>query len=287
MSRPLRIEFPGAVYHITSRGNARQDIFLNDGDRSTFLSVLASVVEKYNWICHAYCLMDNHYHLLLETLDPNLSLGMRQLNGVYTQTFNKRQQRVGHVFQGRFKSILVEKESYLLELCRYIVLNPVVAGMVRHPDNYLWSSYGHCARGNMQSDFLTSSWILAQFDEKMDVARRKYCDFVAEGLSTKPEKPWEKLVGQFILGNESFVTQIKELLQPEKLCHEIPKEQRYSGRPTLAELFAEKDIDKKIRNSLVCTAHRSYGYTQKAIADHLGIHYTTVSRIVSVSLDKI
>ena len=103
MSRPLRIEFPGAVYHITSRGNARQDIFLNDGDRSTFLNILASVVEKYNWICHAYCLMDNHYHLLLETLDPNLSLGMRQLNGVYTQTFNKRQQRVGHVFQGRYK----------------------------------------------------------------------------------------------------------------------------------------------------------------------------------------
>ena len=114
MTRPLRIEYPGAIYHITSRGNARERIFLEDADRLIFLEVLGSVVKKYNWLCHAYCLMDNHYHALIETPDPNLSLGMRQLNGVYTQSFNRRQSRVGHVFQGRYKSILVQKMSIYL-----------------------------------------------------------------------------------------------------------------------------------------------------------------------------
>ena len=130
MARPLRIEYPGAVYHVTARGNAQQAICKDDGDRYLFLEVFASTIRRHNWLCHAYCLMDNHYHLLLETPDPNLFLGMRQLNGVYTQRYNRLHSRVGHLFQGRFKSIVVEKESYLLELCRYVVLNPVAAHMV-------------------------------------------------------------------------------------------------------------------------------------------------------------
>ena len=141
MARPLRIEYSGAVYHVTSRGNGRADIFLEDSDREAFIDVLAKTVEKYNWLCHAFCLIDNHYHLIIETPDPNLSLGMRQLNGVYTQTFNRVHSRVGHVFQGRYKAILVEKGSHLLELCRYVVLNPVRAGMVSKPDAWRWSSY--------------------------------------------------------------------------------------------------------------------------------------------------
>src|SRR5713226_6360530 len=118
MARPLRIEYPGAVYHLTSRGNARKKIFLNDSDRDEFLATLGWVVERFGWRCHAYCLMDNHFHLLIETPQPNLSLGMRQLNGVYTQRFNRRHKRVGHLFQGRFKAILVERDSYLLALAR-------------------------------------------------------------------------------------------------------------------------------------------------------------------------
>jgi REP element-mobilizing transposase RayT len=114
MARPLRIEYPGAVYHVTSRGDARRKIFMDDSDRQQFLNILGSTIGKYNWLCHAYCLMDNHYHLLIETPDPNLSLGMRQLNGVYTQFFNRHSKRPGHVFQGRFKAILVDKESHLL-----------------------------------------------------------------------------------------------------------------------------------------------------------------------------
>lgn len=141
MSRPLRIEFTGALYHATSRGDGREVIFLGDEDRYLFLDVLSEVVRGFNWAIHAYCLMDNHYHLLIETSEGNLSKGMRQLNGVYTQRFNRRHGRVGHVFQGRYKAILVQKESYLLELARYVVLNPVRARMVRTPDQWPWSSY--------------------------------------------------------------------------------------------------------------------------------------------------
>ena len=131
MARPLRLEYEGAVYHVTSRGNARQDIYLVDPDRELFLSVLGNTVERFSWLCHAYCQMSNHYHLLIETPEANLSRGMRHLNGVYTQAFNRRHMRSGHILQGRFKAIVVEKESHLLELARYVVLNPVRARMVR------------------------------------------------------------------------------------------------------------------------------------------------------------
>ncbi len=140
MARQLRIEYPGAIYHVTSRGNARSMIYADDKDREDFLRILALVVERYQWLCHAYCLMGNHYHLLIETPEGNLSKGMRQINGVYTQSYNRRHQRVGHLFQGRFKAILVEKESYLLQLCRYIVRNPVAANLCQSVDQWPWSS---------------------------------------------------------------------------------------------------------------------------------------------------
>ena len=141
MARPLRIEFPGALYHLTSRGDGREDIYRGDGDRRMFLSLLADVCERFNWWGHAYCLMANHYHLLMETPDANLAKGMRQLNGVYTQHCNGVHGRCGHVFQGRYKAILVQKETYLTELARYIVLNPVRAGMVSRAEDWPWSSY--------------------------------------------------------------------------------------------------------------------------------------------------
>jgi putative transposase len=142
MARPLRLEFPHAVYHLTGRGNARQRIVVDDEDRRRFLTTLAHVIDRYGWLCHAYCLMDNHYHLLIETPRPTLSRGMRQLNGVYTQAFNRWHHRVGHLFQGRFKAILVEKETHLLELCRYVVLNPVRAKLVAHPGSGLGAVIG-------------------------------------------------------------------------------------------------------------------------------------------------
>lgn len=140
MSRPLRIEFPDALYHVTARGDRRENIFEDDVDRRVFLDTFSQVVTQFNWLCYAWCLMGNHYHLLIQTPDGNLSSGMRQLNGVYTQASNRRHQRVGHVFQGRFKAILVDSDAYLLELARYVVLNPVRAGMVEGAQDWPWSS---------------------------------------------------------------------------------------------------------------------------------------------------
>ena len=125
MARPLRLELSGGVYHVTSRGDRREDIYLSDADRGMWLGVFAEVCERFNWVCHAWCLMSNHYHILVETPEANLAQGMRQLNGVYTQRFNRSHDRVGHVFQGRYKAIMVERDSYLLELARYVVLNPL------------------------------------------------------------------------------------------------------------------------------------------------------------------
>lgn len=282
MARPLRIEYPGAVYHITSRGNARQDIYIDDADRKLFLDVLTATVLKYNWICYAYCLMGNHYHLMIETPDPNISLGMRQLNGVYTQHFNRKHSRVGHVFQGRFKAILVEKESYLLELCRYIVLNPVAAGIVSRPEDYSWSSFNFTAKAGRHPDFLSTEWLLRQFAKKKKEGRKRYRRFVTDKVSDDFENPWKNLTGSIILGRDKFIAEIRDLLEEKQDSAEIPKQQRYFGRPSLKTLFAVWDpLDKNKRNSVIHQAHILHGYTLKDIGTHLGIHYTTVSRVIT------
>ncbi len=143
MSRPIRIGFSGAFYHVTARGNRRESIFDDDIDREKFLEINGQVIEDFNWICHAYCLMTNHYHLLIETTDGNLSKGMRQLNGILPRhlTSNRHHQRGGNLFQVRYKAILVDADAYLMELIRYVVLNPVRAVMVDHPRMWRWSSY--------------------------------------------------------------------------------------------------------------------------------------------------
>ena len=281
MARPLRIEYPGAVYHVTSRGNARERIFLDDADRRAFLEDLGQVVEKYNWLCHAYCLMDNHYHLLVETPDPNLSLGMRQLNGVYTQGFNRRHQRVGHVFQGRYKAILVEKNEHLLELCRYIVVNPVRACMVSEPRKWIWSSYQSTAYAGKIPEFLAVDWILGQYAKNKTEARKAYRKFVAAGVQRNEESPWQKLAGRMVLGGAEFVADIQSRLSEAKEIGEIPRAQRFPGRPPLAALFLQQEMQEKAaRNKGIETAHMLYGYTLKEIADQLHIHYTTVSKVV-------
>ena len=151
MARPPRLEFAGALYHITLQGDRREDIVETDDDRSLFLSVFSDVCERHNWRCHAYCLMSNRYHLLVETPDANLSKGMRQLNGVHTQNFNRAHSRTGCVFQGRYKAILHDKHRYLLELARYIVLNPVRVGMVRSANAWPWGLALHCSISCRQS----------------------------------------------------------------------------------------------------------------------------------------
>lgn len=267
MARPLRIEYPGAVYHITTRGNTRQEVFLDDADREKFLEVLEQVIGRFNWLCHAYCLMSNHYHLLIETVDPTLSRGMRQLNGVYTQAFNHWHDRVGHVFQGRYKAILVEKEAYLLELARYIVLNPVRAELVKDPGDWEWSSYCATAGLSESPSFLTTDWILNQFANTREEAQRFYRRFVSEGMGSSP---WGELKGQIYLGSDKFIESIPK--SPTEL-NEVPRLQRMVNRSLLSEVFSSAAEDEGILK-----AYRDCGYTMREIAKFLGVHYATVSR---------
>jgi REP element-mobilizing transposase RayT len=237
MSRPLRLAFSGALYHVTSRGDNRKTIYCDEDDFDLFLSVLNDVCEQYNWVIHAYCLMTNHYHLLVETPDANLSKGMRQLNGVFTQKINKKHHRVGHLFQGRYKSILVDKDAYLLELCRYIVLNPVRAKMVDSPSQWIWSNW-HYMVGNMTSPpWLATDSILSLFSHNRKDAIKEYSEFVfsGEGISI-----WENLRHQVFLGNDEFVEKYQSL-QDELNgdLKEIPLKQRNQWGQVLPFAFFE------------------------------------------------
>lgn len=279
MARPLRIEFAGAVYHVTSRGNGRQKIFFDEQDNRKFLELFGKTLERFNWICHAYCLMVNHYHLMIETPDANLSKGMHHLNATFCQAHHKRHDTVGHLFQGRFKAIVVDRESYLLELARYVVLNPVRAGLVARPEDWSWSSYRATAGlpVSEESEFLTTSWLLGQFGPDETTARRRYLDFVSSGIGL--DSPWPQLQSQLFLGKETFIDKIKDAIPEKTAVKEIPKLQRYANRPQLKEIFADWKIKKK-RDEAIVASHVTYGYEQKEIANFLGIHYTTVSHVI-------
>ena len=280
MARPLRLEFAGALYHVTSRGDRQDDIYECDEDRLAFLSILADVCKTYNWVCHAYCLMDNHYHLLIETPDANLSKGMRQLNGVYTQTFNRSHKRVGHVFQGRYKAIHVERESYLLELARYIVLNPVRARMVHEAQDWPWSSYRMTISQAPSEPWVNTEWLLASFAKRKKIAIRKYKEFVADGKNQP--SPWEKLRNQVFLGKDEFVEDMHKLIDGEKELSEIPSSQRRASPLELSDYEAQANS----RDEAICMAYKSGGYTQKQIGDFFGLHYAQISRIVKQAKSK-
>jgi len=275
MSRPLRIEFAGALYHVTSRGNRQEAIYLNDSDRQDFLSILKQVQERFNWLIHAYCLMDNHYHLLVETPDSNLSQGMRQLNGVYTQTTNKTHGKVGHVFQGRYKAILIQKESYLLELARYIVLNPVRARMVRNAKTWLWSSYRDTAGYRQTPEWLTTEWLLSAFGKYKLSAIEKYRKFIEEGKNQP--SPWGNLRNQVFLGSEKYVEDIWTKIDTGKDLSEIPKSQRRVIPEPL--IYYRKHAIS--RNEAIINAYASGGYNMKVIGDYFGLHYSRVSRLIT------
>jgi putative transposase len=208
MSRPLRIECAGAIYHITSRGDRREAIYLDDGDRQMWLDVLAQVCTRFNWRCYAWCMMDNHYHFIAETIEGNLSQGMRQLNGVYTQKVNRKHDRVGHVFQGRYKAVLVERNSYLMELSRYVVLNPVRAHMVNDVDEWPWSSYAAMTGVQTPPAWLETDWLLGRFAKSRPLAINAYKDFVREGAGLPPI--WGNLTQQMYLGSDGFVEEMQK-----------------------------------------------------------------------------
>ncbi|UHD14462.1 transposase [Thiocapsa bogorovii] len=223
MARPLRLEFSGALCHVTLRGNERCSIFLGEVDkvRAALLDVVAGTCKRFSWICHAYCFMSDHHPLLVEMPDAAPSKVMRQLNGIYTQHVNPTHGRVRHLFQGRFKAILVERESYLLELASYAVLNLVRAGMVRTPGEWPWSGYLATAGETPAPEFVATDRLLRAFAETRDDAVVRYRRFVAEGIGAAGRRMDFK--GQIYLGSEPFVALVQALIDPNRQLQEIPK----------------------------------------------------------------
>ncbi len=276
MVRPIRIEAPGGVYHITSRGNAKQTIFRDAVDYRCFFSILGDVAGDCGWQCYAYCLMPNHYHLVLMTPSGALSRGMRQINGVYAQRFHCRHASVGHVFQGRFKSILVDREAYLLEVCRYVVLNPVRAGLVRECGDWRWSSYLATLGRDPKPSFLASEWLLGQFARSPARARTAFVRFVEDGL--KATSPLENIRGGVFLGNEAFVSGFSAQLARKRAERDFPRVQRHADRPPLSEILRATGGSPRTGRQ-IAEARERWGYTITEIARYLHLHRNTVAAL--------
>lgn len=273
MTRPLRLEFSGAIYHVTSRGDRREDIYLTDEDRQDWLEVLRQTCERFNWVVHAWCQMSNHYHLLLETVDGNLSRGMRQLNGQYTQRFNQHHQLVGHLFQGRYKAILVQRETYLLELVRYVVLNPLRARMVESLSDWPWSSFPQILGQAPAPSWLDIDWTLSHFNQSRSQARAAYAEFVMAGRGLP--SPLAHTRHQLILGEDAFVEKHRQPVSSDTL-REISKAERRA----IATSLATFQTSYPIRDEAMARAYLTGAYTMAEIAAFFNVHYMTVSRAV-------
>ena len=232
MARPLRLEFAGATYHVTSRGNERRDIFYCDADREKFLMLLAATARRFGWSISAWVLMTNHFHLVVQTPLPNLSRGMHWLNGTYAAWLNTRHQRCGHLFQGRFHSVLIEKERYFSNVLRYVVLNPVRAGLVARPDEYRWSSYRATAGLDNGPDWLDIDAALAAFDGCRETATAAYRQFVLEMIGLH-DPLWQELVNGVFLGGEDWAKKMRHQVESKPRSTDHPKSHRSVGRPKM------------------------------------------------------
>jgi putative transposase len=282
MARPLRIEFPGALYHVTSRGDRREPIFDDDEDRRALLSVVAQAVQRFEASVLAYCLMDNHYHFVLHTRRANLSPLMRQINGVYSQAYNRRHDKAGHVFQGRFKAILVDRDTYLLEVCRYVDLNPVRARLVRDPAKWRWSSYaahiGLVAAPEWLDTPALHGYMLGRDALTNADKRRAAARYVALVAAGKDVKLWdEALSQQMYLGDQDFVERMQALVNPQRAqAKEIPLQQRRTSPKPVAHYLARS----KSRDAGIVAATRQGQHSLTVIAKALGLSVSRVSRIV-------
>ncbi len=274
MSRPLRLEISGGIYHVTSRGDRREDIYECDEDRNEWLAILGKTCVRYNWKCHAYCLMGNHYHIVIETAEANLSTGMRHLNGVYTQYYNRHHDRVGHVFQGRFKGILVERDEYLLELARYVVLNPIRAKMTKNINSWEWSSYSTVIGKNQAQPWLDTDWILSCFSKQRKRAIERYVDFVRAGIGLP--SIWGSLKNQIFLGTDKFVKRSQKEVDKKSSLDDIPRLQKRKIPESLE--FYDNQFNSK--EKAIVHAYLSGGYTLKELGIYYGKHYSTISRII-------
>lgn len=274
MTRPLRLEFPGALYHVTTRGNRQNAIYRDDSDRRAWLDLLGLVCKRHNFLIHSFCQMTNHFHLLIETLEGNLSQGMRHLNGVYTQHYNHRHRLAGHLFQGRYKAILVQKESYLMELARYIVLNPVRADMVASPGDWQWSSHHYLVHSAHPPAWLERDYLLGRFGQTRAEAILAYDEFVLAGMNRT--SPLAATRHRILLGDDAFVSKHENMRLTEELA-ENSRAERRAVAPSLAS-YRAMYVD---RNEAMARAYLSTAYTMPQIADAFGVSTKTVSRAVA------
>jgi len=293
MARQLRIEFPGAFYHVTSRGNERKAIFKSQRDREKFLSYLETASQRYGAIIHVYCLMNNHYHILIETPSGNLSQIMQHINGAYTTYYNAKRARAGHLFQGRYKSILVEVDEYAKELSRYIHLNPVRARIVDNPKEYKWSSYPYYAVKKKAPGWLCREFILGYFDKKLLQAQRKYGDFVHLLLGKEYESPLADIIDSVILGKQDFVAGIKDKF-PGKKKHDrnLSTLRALSNRFDIEQIIETVDSvigsnDELSRQIKLYLCHRYSGRKLKKIGTYFDIGESGVSQTTRRMSDKL
>ncbi|MDP3297213.1 MAG: transposase [Thermodesulfovibrionia bacterium] len=293
MARQLRIEYAGAFYHITSRGNERKDIFKSEQDFKKFLTYLETATQRYGAVIHVYCLMSNHYHLLLETPMGNLSQIMRHINGAYTTYFNTRRQRAGHLFQGRYKAILVDADEYAGELSRYIHLNPVRAGIVSKPEQYLWSSYQYYV-GKKIPKWLIADFILNYFGGKTTIAQKRYSEFVNALVDKEYDSPLKDTVASTILGGIDFINEIKDkYLSGKETDRNLPALTELT-KASIKEIIGEvegifKGDEALSKKASIYLCHKYSGRTLKEIGDHFNIGESSVSqtsRRFNIVLDK-
>lgn len=282
MGRALRIEYPGAHYHVTSRGNERKEVFRSQKDREQFLSYLESAVNRYGAVIHAYCLMTNHYHLLIETPDGNLAKIMQHINGAYTNYFNMKRKRSGHLFQGRYKAIVIEADEYAAQLSRYIHLNPVRVGMVSRPEDYRWSSYPDYIGMRKQPQWLTTTFILGYFGTGGE-GYGAYRKFVEELLGREYESPLGEVVASTILGGESFVCELAEHhVGGKRQDRDLPAARLLTTRPSVQAILGAaqevSDLGRVRRNAAIYLCHRYSGAGLKEIGERFGIKESAVSQ---------
>jgi len=279
MPRPLRLDYPGAWFHVTSRGNERRTVFIDDADRLKFLLLLAGAQRRSGIVCHAYCLMGNHYHLVVESVDGRLSDAIQYLNGSFAMFFNRRRGRVGHLFQGRFHSSLIERDSYLLEAVRYVELNPCRAGLVTNPFEWPWGSFANRFRGEPGPANLDVSTILDHFGASPERLAR-YQAFIRDGLGADAPSRFHE--GDLIIGSELFIKAHAHRARLVAEKGDVPRRQQVADRPSLGELFCDASSDDTVKH-LAVIACRQHGHSFAAVARKLGVHYTTISRWVRTS----
>lgn len=277
MARPLRFCVPGAFYHVMARGNARAPIFLDAQDYQRFLEILEEVAVRFSVVCYAYCLMPNHYHLVIQTRQANLSAAIGHLNSVYAQGWNGRHGRCGHVTQGRFKAQVIQHERYLVAVCRYVVLNPIRAGLVEDPAEWRWSSYRASAHLTVVPPFMdtkVANQMVAHGDNgHPEAVPRGFVD----GCQAEPDVGRAIREDARFLGDQTFLGADRELMRHAGRSG-FARSERRAIRPTLAEVFVDSRT-KLSRNQQILKAHDDFGFTLPEIAVHLRLHLDTVGRV--------